>query len=153
MEKKMGINEYWENFLKDTNQNPDEVGFSGEIDFENGIVGEEQLSLVLLGKRTANFSAFDSYSINREPLPVSGEMYIVENNNGEPKCIIELTDVNVIPFNEISWQLAQRDGENENLEEWKEKQRELMEDEAAICGFEFKEDSKIVCEVFKVIYR
>lgn len=152
----MSISEYWEKFLKESNQNPDEVGFAGEISFDvegNPIASSERLALVLGEKKTAMFSAFESYEINREQLPVSGEMFIVENSSEEPCGIIEVTDVNVVPFNDISWELASRDGENSNLEEWREKMHDLMEDEAAICGFEFNESSKIVCEIFRVIYR
>ena len=150
----MSISEYWEKFLRESKQNPDEVGFSGEMVFDgNAVSGTERLSLVLGGKKTAMFSAFDSYGINREPLPVSGELYIVEDAAGEPKCIVEITDVNLVPFSEVSWNLAERDGEDENLAAWREKTRELMEDEAAVCGFEFTDSSKLVCEIFRVIYR
>ncbi len=150
----MSISEYWEKFLKDTNQNPDEVGFSGELSFDgNSVSGPERLTLVLNDKKTAVFTAFDSYGINREQLPVSGELYIVEDASGKPACIIEVTDVNLIPFGEISWGIASREGEDETLEEWREKTRELMEEEGDICGFEFNDSSKLVCEIFRVIYR
>jgi len=152
----MTIGEYWEKFLKDSNQNPDEVGFSGEMSFEvekNPVASAERLALVLGGKKTAMFSAYDSYEINMENLPVSGEMYIVEDSEGEPRAILELVGVSVIPFGDISWELASRDGEDSNLEEWREKTRDLMEDEAAICGFDFTDSSKVVCEIFRIIYR
>ena len=150
----MTIGEYWDKFLAESKQNPDEVGFSGELSFaERGVVGNEQLALVLSGKRTVTFTAFDSYAINREPLPVSGEVFIVEDKDGEPRGIVEVTDGSVIPFGEITWELARREGEDESLEEWREKQRDYMEDEAALCGFEFTDSSKVVCEVFRLIYR
>ena len=152
----MTIGEYWEKYLKESNQNADEVGFSGEISFEvekNPIVGTERLALVLGGKKTVMFSAYDSYGINMENLPVSGEMYIVEDSTNEPRAIIEIVSVNVIPFCDISWELASRDGEDSSFDEWREKTLDLMEDEAALCGFDFKPDSKVVCEIFRVVYR
>lgn len=146
--------EFWEKYLEDTKQSPEEAAYSGELVFaSSGITGIEQLSLVLAGKRTVSFSAFPAYEINREPVPVPGEVYIVENEEEEPSCIIELVDVKVIPFDEISWELASREGEDENLEQWRDKQREYMEEEADICGFDFDGKTPIVCEIFRVIYR
>ncbi len=148
------IEVYWEKFLEESHQNKDEKAFSGELVFENkGITGAEQVDLVLCGKRTVSFSPLPYYEINREPLPLSGENYIVEDRNENPRCIIELTDVNIIPFGEITWELASREGEDENLEQWREKQREYFQEEADICGFEFNDDTKIVCEIFQVVYR
>ncbi|MBR1537246.1 MAG: ASCH domain-containing protein [Treponema sp.] len=150
----MTVQEFWEDYLKKTNQNPEETIFSGELFFEDrGVTGQEQLSLVLSGAKTAMFRPYESYEINLEPLPISGEVYVVLNSNDEPVCIIELTDVNVIPFNEIPWGLAQKDGENENLTDWKDKMSEQIQEEADICGFSFTDETKIVCEVFKVIFR
>lgn len=150
----MGIGEYWGRFLAETGRNPDETGFSGEMVFEGeGIVGAERLALVLSGRRTASFSAFEAYEVNREQIPVSGEMYIVEDGGGEPRGIIELTDVSVVPLDEVSWDLARRDGEDGSLEEWREKTLGLLEDEGALCGFPVDGRTKVVCEIFRLIYR
>ena len=150
----MGIAEYWKKFLSETGRNPDETGFSGEMVFEGeGVVGFQRLSLVLSGKRTASFSAFESYALNREMIPVSGELYIVENLDGEPCAILELTNVSVIPFYEIPWDLARRDGESATLDEWREKMRESLEDEGALCGFDVDEKTRVVCEIFRVIFQ
>lgn len=152
--KKMTITEFWETYLKKTNQNPEDAVYSGELSFsERGITASVQLNLVLSGSKTAIFTPFETFQINLEPIPISGEVYVVTDSENEPKCIIEVTDVNVVPFNEISWELAQRDGENENLDEWREKMQDFIEEDAALCGFEAKPDTKIVCEIFRVIYR
>lgn len=149
----MSLSEYWKKFLDFRGLNEDEIGFSGEFSFEKTLTGEQQLFLLLSGKKTAAFSCFESYSINMEPVPMSGEIYIVTNKDGEPRGIIEVTDVSVVPFCEISWELAQRDGEAENIEDWHIRQREAFEDEAAICGFEFNEQTKILCQQLRVIFK
>lgn len=149
----MTIFEYWKNYLQSNNLKEDEVGFSGEFSFEPTIIGEQQLFLLLNGKKTAIFSTFDSYAINMEPLPLSGEILIVENKDGEPKGIIEITDVNIRPFNDITWEIARKDGESSDFEDWKERNTEIFEDEGALCGFEFTPSSKIVVQQFKLIWR
>ncbi len=146
--------EFWKSYLKATNQKTENAVYSGELVFEDsGFTGKTQLSLVLSGAKTATFTPFDSFEINRESIPVSGEVYVVLDSEEEPVAILEVTNVTVIPFNEIPWDLAARDGENENLSDWQDKMREFLEDEADLCGFEVREDSKIVCEIFRVIYR
>ena len=112
-----------------------------------------QLALCLRGEKRALFNPYDSFIINPEPLPLSDEMYIVEDRNDEPKCIVQLTDVNIVPFGEISWELARRSGEDENLEQWRSRQKEFFEEEADLCGFDFNDGTKIICEIFGVIYR
>ena len=81
------------------------------------------------------------------------ELYVVLDRNDSPRCIIEIQDVNVIPFNEITWGMAQKEGEDENLEDWRDKKREYLEDEGHIVGFDFTPDIKLVFQTFKVIYR
>lgn len=149
----MTLSEYWKKFLDFRGLKEDEIGYSGEFSFEKTLVGEQQLFLLLSGKKTAAFSCFESYAINMEPLPMTGEIYIATNKDVEPKAIIEVTDVSVVPFTEISWELAQRDGEAENIEDWRIRQREAFEEEAAICGFEFGEETKILCQLFRVVYK
>ncbi len=150
----MSINEYWNKFLSDTNRKPDDAVFSGELTFSGeGIFSSQRLLLTLLGKRTASFSAFDSYAINREPLPVSGEFYILEDSEENPRGIIELESVSVLPFDDVSWEMAKREGEDASLEEWREKTRSVLEDEGAVCGFVVNGGTKVVCEFFRLVYR
>ncbi len=150
----MTTSEFWKQYLKDTNQNENEAVYSGELVFEDeGMTGRTQLSMVLSGSKTAMFTPLETIEINLEKMPVTGEVYVVLDTNDEPRCVIELTDVRIIPLNEISWELARKDGEDEDMQDWKEKMEEFLEEEADLCGFEALPDSKIVCEIFKLIYK
>ena len=143
---------YWYRFLEATGRDKDEK-CAGDLNFEaHGFVNDEQLALVLSGKKTTMFSSFASYSADNEPLPVSGELYVVIDRNENPRCIIELTSVAIIPFNQITWEMAQAEGEDDSLESWRTKEQEYLEDEGAVVGFEFTPDIKLVCQTFHVIY-
>lgn len=147
------LDEYWEKFIKETGRDPEDR-CSGDIDFEaKGLVGAERISLILSGRKTAFFSSFATYTIDQEPLPVSGELYLVLDKNSKPCCVIELDNVSIIPFNEVPWELALQEGEDENLAAWKEKQQEYLEDEGQILGFEFTPDIKLVFQKFHVVYK
>ena len=98
------LDEYWQKFLKSTNRDEEEK-CSGDLFFEaKGFVSDQLTALVLSGKKTAFFTSFATYAIDQEPLPVSGELYIVVDRANNPVCVIEITSVTVLPFNEI-WRL------------------------------------------------
>ncbi len=147
------LDEYWNNFITKTGRDPDDK-CSGDLNFEaKGFVGDEKVSLVLGGQKTAFFASWPTFSIDMEPLPVSGELYIVVDRSNAPRCIIELESVAIVPFNEVTWAMAEKEGEDENLGAWKERKQEELEDEGSLVGFEFTPDIKLVYQTFKVVYR
>ncbi|MCQ2592330.1 MAG: ASCH domain-containing protein [Treponema sp.] len=147
------LDEYWEKFLIETNRSLDEK-CAGDLSFEaKGFAGDELITLVLSGKKTAIFSSFSTFAIDGEPLPVSGELYIVLDRANNPRCVIELTSVNVIPYNEVTWEMAKQEGEDESLQAWKEKQQDYLEEEGALVGFDFNPGIKLVFQCFRVVYQ
>lgn len=147
------IDEYWNNFIEKTGRSSEDK-CAGDLNFEaKGFVGDEMIALVLGSKKTAFFTSWATYAIDQEPLPVSGELYVVLDRANTPRCIIETESVNIIPFNEVTWNMAQLEGEDENIEQWRERKQEYLEDEGAVLGFEFTPDIKLVYQTFKVIWR
>ena len=49
--------------------------------------------------------------------------------------------------------MAEKEGEDESLEVWKEKKQEYLEDEGAVLGFEFTPDIKLVYQTFRIVYK
>ena len=147
------LDEYWNKFLSETRRSPDDK-CAGDIGFEaKGFVGDELLTLVLAGKKTALFSSYSTFAIDNEPLPVSGELYLVLDRAGQPQCVIEFENIQILPYNEVTWEMAKLEGEDENLDAWKERQQEYLEEEGNILGFDFSPDIKLVFQEFKVVYR
>ena len=147
------LDEYWNKFIAYTGRSEDDK-CSGDLNFEaKGFVGDEKVALVLGGRKTAFFASWPTFSIDMEPLPVSGELYIVVDRANKPRCVIELDSVEIVPFNEVTWEMAHLEGEDEDLGAWKSRQQDALEDEAAVVGFEFTPDIKLVFQTFKVVYR
>ncbi|MCQ2575251.1 MAG: ASCH domain-containing protein [Treponema sp.] len=147
------LDEYWNKFIQETHRDPEDR-CSGDLNFEaKGFLGDELITLTLTGQKTAFFSSFSTFSIDGEPLPVSGELYIIVDHNNNPHCVIEIESVTVIPFNEVTWEMAAREGEDSNLTEWREKHQEYLEEEGSILGFEFTPAIKLVYQTFKVVYK
>lgn len=147
------IDQYWNTFIKDTGRKESDR-CSGDLIFEaKGFVSDELIALVISGKKNAFFTTWATYTIDGEPLPLSGELYVVLDRANNPRCIIETESVEIVPFNQVTWEMAKLEGEDQNLEEWRQKKIEYLEDEGAILGFEFTEDIKLVFQRFKVVYR
>lgn len=144
---------FWQKYI-DFSGSDSEEKCSGDINFESkGFQNDGQISAILAGKKRAIFASLSSYLIDGEPLPVTGELYMVFNRNQEPCCIIEIESVDIIPFSQVTEQMAEEEGDDENLSVWKESHREIFEEEGNIVGFEFSPDLKLVYQRFKVVYK
>lgn len=145
--------EFWENFVNKTGLDG-EAKYAGEFGFEaRGFAGTERLASLLAGKKTAAFFSYASFAVDNEELPVSGEYYIVLDSNAEPFCIIKTSRVQVIPFDQVSWELAAREGEDSSLQEWRDRTRENLAEEGELVGFDFSPDMKLVCVEFELAAR
>lgn len=145
--------EFWQKFINETGAEP-ESKCAGDLTFESaGFTNDAQVANILSGQRTAIFSTFASYSVDGEPLPVSGELYLVFDRGNNPRAVIEIESVSILPFNEITWGMAQKEGEDENLEEWRLRQQENLEEEGEIVGFKFSPELKIIFQTFRVLYK
>lgn len=145
--------EFWQKFINETGADP-ESKCAGDLTFESaGFTNDAQVANILSGQRTAIFSTFASYSVDGEPLPVSGELYLVFDRGNNPRAVIEIESVGILPFNEITWGMAQKEGEDENLEEWRLRQQENLEEEGEIVGFKFSPELKIIFQTFRVLYK
>lgn len=144
---------YWQSFLEKTGRDEDEF-CSGDLCFDaDGVQNDEKVVLITTGKKTAFFTSFASFALDGEPLPVSGELYMVFDRSATPRCIIEIESVNILPFEDVTWGMASQEGEDSSLEEWRIKQKEFLEAEGEILGFVFNPDIKLVFQTFRVVYQ
>lgn len=145
--------ECWEKFLKEKSLDQ-EAKFAGSFGFEaKGFAGTERIAALLAGRKTAAFFSFATFAIDNEELPVSDEYYIVLDANHEAVCVIKTTAVQILPYDQVTWEMAAREGEDSSLQDWRERTRENLEDEAAVVGFEFAPDIKLVYMEFEVASR
>jgi len=112
-------------------------------------MADELLSLVLVGTKTATCSARVEFEIDGEPLPNEGERWIVLDGEGTPTCIIEISSVEVMPFDAVGEDFAAAEGEGDlSHEYWSDAHRGYFERQV----YGWTEDMLLVCERFKVIH-
>ncbi len=146
------IERYWAEFLRQTGRDASlRYATCFYFGFNEALAGE-LLQLVLEGKKRATCSSVRAFELEGDPLPKPGDMSVITNYAGEPRCIIQTTRVTVMPFREVTFDLAVREGEDENLESWRQGHIRAFTHDAKTLGFEFSEDMPVVFEDFTVVY-
>ena len=148
----MTVNEFWQEFLIFTNLD-NETKYIECFHFElNEELADKLLELVLLGIKKATASSLWSYEINNENIPKTGDYSIVTDWKGNPRCVIKTTTVTILPFNEITFDICKREGEDENLDSWQRGHKQFFTEEGKILGYEFCENMPVVFEDFEVVF-
>lgn len=110
-------------------------------------------ALVLAGTKTATASLHWVYAAENEPVPQPGDLSIIITWDGVPQCIIETTEVRILPYNEVDPQFAYDEGEGDrSLAYWRRVHWDFFSREAAAIGREPSQTMPVVCERFRVVY-
>jgi uncharacterized protein YhfF len=105
-------------------------------------LADELLELVLKGIKTATCSTED------EPNPSTpGERWIVLDGHGDPRCVIETTEVTFRRFGDVDAAFARDEGEGDrSLACWRSAHRNYF----GRLG-KFSEDMMLMCERFRLV--
>lgn len=110
--------------------------------------------LITAGLKTASSGALASYLNYQVPVPAEGDLAIITNWEGEAQCIIKTTEVDIVPFNEVTDDYAVKEGEgDQSLSYWKKTHWDFFSKDLAGFGELPEEDMMIICEEFEVIYQ
>ena len=109
------------------------------------------LGLVLQGKKRATASSLLAYQIEGEPLPQEGSMSVITYWDGTPGCIVRITAVRVIPYREITFDIAKLEGEDDDLASWRRTHEQFFTAEGKEVGYAFTEDMPVIFEEFEVV--
>lgn len=110
--------------------------------------------LVLSGQKRATASSLWAFETDGEPVPKPGDLSIILDWDGNARCIIETTHVDIVPFNEVTEEFAAIEGEGDgSLAHWRRVHDEFYREECGRIGRDFREDMPAVCEQFRVVYR
>ena len=105
-------------------------------------LADELLELVMKGTKTATSSTEDEPNISS-----SGERWIVLDGRGDPRCVIETTEVTFRRFDEVDATFAFDEGEGDrSLGHWREAHRRYF----GRLG-RFREDMMLMCERFRLV--
>ncbi len=119
-----------------------------------GEVGDRLAGLVMKGIKTATASAYISYQTENEDIPKAGSYSVILLDNNEAVCIIQTTDVSLVPFNQVSAEHAYLEGEGDrDLAYWRRVHKAAFTPDYQEAGKEFDENGLVVLERFQIVYR
>lgn len=71
----------------------------------------------------------------------------------DPKCVIETTNVRILPFKDVTYDICKLEGEDDSLESWRKGHISFFKEEGKKSGYEFSEEMPVVFEEFEVVYQ
>lgn len=112
-------------------------------------------TLVLAGTKTSTASLLWVYEAEGTRLPKQGDLSIVLDGADHPICLIETTEVRIVPFDEmVDERFAYEGGESDRtLESWRRMYWQSIRAECARIKREPSEKAPLVCERFRMVYR
>ena len=118
-----------------------------------GVSADDLANLVVCGEKTATASAYELYKLENEPLPQAGSFDVILDSQDRAVCIIEITKVSVLPFNQVSADHAFKEGEGDkSLTYWQRVHQEFFTKCLAEAGLEFSSETGVVLEEFRKVY-
>ncbi len=110
------------------------------------------LALVLDGIKTGTASSLWDYEATGDPLPYEGELSIILDGAGVPRAVIETTDLQTVPFDEVTAEHAFSEGEGDrSLADWREvHERYWRQHSENPRGY--APDMPVLCERFRLVH-
>lgn len=140
-------------FIKNNNSRYFTTGNLTKWHFEiNEGAANYLLNLVIVGKKRATSSSLKAYELEGDKIPQVGDFSLVNYFNGTPGALIRTTNVHLIPYNEITFDIAKLEGEDDSLESWRYNHDHFFNEEAKMLGYEWKQDSIVIFEEFEVVF-
>ena len=145
------VSQMWSAYGKECDAAPGnyDVWYFGD----NEADANELVELVLAGIKRGTASALWAHESDGEPIPKPGDLAIVTNWVGEAKCIIRTTEVNVVPYNEVSEDFAAIEGEGDkSLRHWRNLHWPYFTREMLRIERELTDRIPIVCHQFELAF-
>ena len=111
------------------------------------------LALIRSGHKRAGTGLLWLHEHEGEPLPQVGDIEIVLNHDDEPSIITCVTQVEVLPYREVSAEYAAIEGEGDgSLDYWRTAHWAYFSRVCASVGKVPTEEMLVVCGVFEVLH-
>lgn len=145
---------FWQEFLHSIPETEAAGRFLEYFSFGTSAEAANELALlVLAGTKTATSSLLWEYEGTDRRVPRAGDLSIVTDGDGRPVCVIETTEIAIIPFRDVDARFAWDYGEEDRtLAWWTTAMWASYEGICAALGRDPSETMPLVCEQFRVVY-
>jgi uncharacterized protein YhfF len=116
-------------------------------------LADELAYLVLNGPKRATAGLVLEFERDGEPLPRPGDHSIVLNGQGQPVCVIRMTEVEVKPLSQVDERFAWDEGEGDRtLTWWRRAHDQYFTRQCEQLGVPFHDDLAVVLERFELVW-
>lgn len=143
---------FWDRFCAATGTK-DQVPFDIDQFGDSEAMGDELLALVLSGQKQATCALARWYDGPSQRLPRAGDLSIILDGRGKPRCVIRIRSVEIKPVNQADAQFAWDEGEGDrSFDWWMRDHIKFWTREGEREGFAFSTDMDAVFERFEMIW-
>jgi len=109
--------------------------------------------LVRRGVKRASAGLLAAWQADGDPLPQVGDIEIIIDWSGEPMAVVEVTEVRVLPFDQVDDAFAGDEGEGDgSLAAWREAHWLYLSRECARVGRQPAATMPVVCRRFRLLH-
>ena len=145
--------QYWNEFLKANPNVPPETPYQVWYFGDGRELADELAALVTAGKKTATASLYWEYEAEGEAMPQVGGYSVITSFDGEPQCILQTTEIRILPFEQVDAQFAADEGEGDlSLEYWRDAHWRFFSRACERLGLQPGPHMPVVCERFRKVY-
>jgi uncharacterized protein YhfF len=142
---------FWSDFVRHAGPQPADyqvVAFGDSAD-----MATELAALVVAGRKRATASLLRDFADGRSPLPRVGDLVVVVDGAGVPRCIWRTTEIEIKPLAAVDSGFAWDEGEGDRTRDWwLAAHRRYFAREASRGGFEMHDAIETVFERFTVVW-
>ena len=149
------VHDMWKAYLQLLGEEPATTAktFTAWHFCDNEADANELAALVRAGEKRATASALWAYDTDGEPLPRVGDHSVIIDWEGEAQCVIRTTSVEIVPFNQVTADFAQTEGEGDrSLDHWRRVHWECFTRDLRAVGKGPEETMPVVCEKFELVH-
>jgi uncharacterized protein YhfF len=145
----------WREFLISQGEEPDTSAKTYSAwHFElTETAADKLVSLVLAGQKRGTASCLWALLHDGDAVPQTGDYSIVTRWDGTASCIIQTTQVEIVPYEAVTAEFARQEGEGDgSLAYWQRVHIPFFTAECQRIGREFTASMPVVCEAFAVVF-
>ena len=151
LEKSALSESFWTDFIAATGEQSADytvVAFG-----DSAAMADELVALVLSGRKRATASLLREYPAGGEPVPRLGDLVVVVDGEGTPRCIWRTTEVAVKPLVDVDDAFAWDEGEGDRSRDWwLSAHRDSFSAQAQREGFDMRDTIETVFERFEIVW-
>jgi uncharacterized protein YhfF len=143
----------WEAFCREQGEIAPDTAYEVWYFGDTQELADELADLVLSGKKTATASLYWEYEAEGEKLPQVGGYSVITTFDGEPRGVIQTSEVRILPYDEVEAEFAAAEGEGDlSLAFWRQAHWRFFSRACAKIGMQPEAKMPVVCERFRLVY-